>query len=66
VAGTVDLDDQVQLWPVEVDLEVLDLRVDERFRQAGFACTGEEAVLELATCAGAAGLVELERAFEHA
>ena len=44
VAGAVDFDDQVQLRPVEVDLEVLHFGVDEWFGQAGFACESEEAV----------------------
>jgi hypothetical protein len=61
VARPVDLDDQVLVWPVEVDLDVLDSCVDERFGQVGFACKSEEAVLEVAARAGAAGLVELER-----
>jgi len=60
VAGTVDLDDQAQARPVEVDLEVFDLRVDKRFGQAGVACKSEEAILEFAARAGAARVVERE------
>jgi hypothetical protein len=31
VAGSVDLDRQAQVGPVEVDLEAVEVRVDERF-----------------------------------
>jgi hypothetical protein len=65
VSWAVDLDDEVEVRPAEVDLYVLDSGVDQRFGQAGFAGKGEEAVLELAARAGAARLVELERLLEH-
>ena len=64
VAGAVDLDDEVEFRPVEVDLDVLDLGVDERFGQSGIACESEEAVLELAARARASYGVEFERFLE--
>jgi hypothetical protein len=64
VSWAVDLDDEVEVRPAEVDLYVLDSGVDQRFGQAGFAGKGEEAVLELAARAGAAGCVELQRLVE--
>ena len=54
VAGAVDLDAQVLLWPVEVDLDAVELGVDERFGELGVLDLGEELILESAAGAGAA------------
>src|SRR4051794_19194687 len=62
MAGPVDLDAEIR--PAEVDLEAVEVRVDDRFGEPRAADELEEAVLELAARAGAAGGVHVEGSSE--
>jgi hypothetical protein len=65
VAGTVDLDGELQIRPVKVHLEAVKLGVHSRLAELGRLHQGEKHVLAAASRTGAAARVELESSLEY-